>query len=142
MELDHLNRTMELSMPLPSGLDSRIYIRLDVQAKSVVVFLTTASSEDSSAAPIGSFVYALPNAYNPAEPLSTPLLAEEPTIDLTTRVAKLLARKLEMPVHVSNSMSFANTIMGGSVEEEMAAFREVMAVVLDKVREAQKELIV
>jgi len=42
-----------------------------------------------------------------------------------------------MPVYVGSSMSFASTTMGGSVEEEMAAFREVMAVVVDKVKEVR-----
>mgnify|MGYP004729797481 CR=1 FL=1 len=53
---------IELSVPLPRSLDTRIYIRLSTKAKSIVLFLTTAS-QDELAAPVslGSFVYALPN---------------------------------------------------------------------------------
>lgn len=76
-------------------------------------------------------------AYNPSEALSTPLLLEEPTIDLATRVARLLARKTKTPVYVSSSMSFAETVLGGSIEEEMAAFRDVMALVVDKIGEVR-----
>jgi hypothetical protein len=61
MALDRLNRTMELAMPLPSAPETRIHVRLDVQAKAVVVFLTTAQLDDSAPVPIGSFVYAIPN---------------------------------------------------------------------------------
>jgi len=49
-------------------------------------------------------------------------------------MAKLLARKTQMPVYVGNSMSFANAGMGGTVEEEMEAFKSVVQVVLDRLR--------
>ncbi len=53
---------VELSLPLPRSLDTRIYIRLSTRAKAIVVSLTTASQDETaSAAPMGSFVYALPN---------------------------------------------------------------------------------
>lgn len=54
--------TIELSVPLPRSLDTRIYLRLSTKAKSIVLFTTTAS-QDELAAPVsmGSFVYALPN---------------------------------------------------------------------------------
>jgi hypothetical protein len=54
--------TIELSVPLPRSLDTRIYLRLSTKAKSIVLFTTTAS-QDELAAPVsmGSFIYALPN---------------------------------------------------------------------------------
>ena len=54
--------TIELSVPLPRSLDTRIYLRLSTKAKSIVLFLATAS-QDELATPVslGSFVYALPN---------------------------------------------------------------------------------
>lgn len=53
---------MEFSIPLPRSLDTRIYIRLSTKAKAIVLFLTTASQDDASTAtPLGSLVYALPN---------------------------------------------------------------------------------
>lgn len=55
-------QTVELSVPLPRSLDTRIYLRLSTKAKAVMLFLTTAS-QDELAAPtsMGSFVYALPD---------------------------------------------------------------------------------
>lgn len=52
--------SFQLSFPLPRSLDTRIYIHLTVRAKSVVIFLTTASTEETGTPPtMGSFVYAL-----------------------------------------------------------------------------------
>jgi hypothetical protein len=48
-----------------------------------------------------------------------------------------LAKKLDKPVYVGNSISFASTGMGGTVEEEMEGFRRVVEVVvglLDKTK--------
>jgi hypothetical protein len=53
---------IELSIPLPRSLDTRIYMRLSTKAKAIVLFLTTASQDDASTpTPLGSLVYALPN---------------------------------------------------------------------------------
>lgn len=57
-------------------------------------------------------------------------------MEFTTRLAKLLARRVQLPVYVTNSMSFANTGMGGTVEEEMEAFKDIAQVTLDKLRDA------
>lgn len=52
----------ELSIPLPSSLDTRIFIRLSQLDKVVMLSLTTASPDDVAApTPMGSFVYALPD---------------------------------------------------------------------------------
>lgn len=54
--------TLELSIPVPHSLDTRIYIRLSTQAKAIMLFLTTATADElSSPKPMGSFVYALPD---------------------------------------------------------------------------------
>ena len=39
-----------------------------------------------------------------------------------------------MPVYVGNSISFANTGLGGTVEEEMEALKRVVEVTLDKLQ--------
>lgn len=39
-----------------------------------------------------------------------------------------------MPVYVSNSISFANTGLGGTVEEEMEALKRVVDATLDKLQ--------
>ncbi len=45
-----------------------------------------------------------------------------------------MAKKTNMPVYVGNSISFASTGLGGTVEEEMEAFKQVVAVALDKLQ--------
>ncbi len=54
----------------------------------------------------------------------------EPTFEFTTRLAKLLARRTQRPVYVGNSISLASTGLGGTVEEEMDAFKKVVEVTL------------
>lgn len=56
------SNAVELSIPLPQSLDTRIYIRLSTQTKAVMISLTTASADEGgSAKPMGSFVYAMPD---------------------------------------------------------------------------------
>ncbi|KAK3297080.1 uncharacterized protein B0H64DRAFT_117494 [Chaetomium fimeti] len=130
-----MDTPIQLSFPLPRSLDSRIYLHLTVKPKAILLFLTTASMEDAgSPTPLGSFVYALPDRYNPSQPLATPLCTVEPTLEFTTRLAKLLARKTQRPTYVGNSISFASTGLGGTVEEEMDAFKKVVEVTLSQLQ--------
>ncbi|KAJ4156737.1 hypothetical protein NW754_008380 [Fusarium falciforme] len=133
--------TVELSVPLPRSLDTRIYLRLSTKAKSVLLNLTTAS-QDELATPtsMGSFVYALPNRLDPVQPLSTTLYSSESSVEFTTRLAKLLARRTQLPVYVSNSMSFADAGMGGTIEEEMEAFKTIVQIVLEKLQPSAKSI--
>ena len=57
-------------------------------------------------------------------------------MEFTTRLAKLLARKMNKPVYVGNSMSFASAGMGGTVDEEIEGFKKVAAVVIGEVEKA------
>ncbi|KAK4150390.1 hypothetical protein C8A00DRAFT_37013 [Chaetomidium leptoderma] len=126
---------IQVSFPLPRSLDTRIYLHLTVKSKAVVLFFTTASMDDAtSPTPLGSFVYALPDKYNPSQPLATPLCTVEPTLEFTTRLAKLLARKTQRPAYVGNSISFASTGLGGTVEEEIDAFKKVVEVALSQLQ--------
>ncbi|KAK1783625.1 hypothetical protein QBC45DRAFT_316491 [Copromyces sp. CBS 386.78] len=128
---------IQLSLPLPRSMDTRIYLQLTVKSKAVVLFLTTASAEEAtSPTPLGSFVYALPDRYNPTQPLSTPLCTVEPTLEFTTRLAKLITRRTQLPTYVGNSVSFASTGLGGTVEEEMEAFKQVAELVLSRLKSA------
>ena len=68
--------------------------------------------------------------FDSSQPLATSLFPHEPTLEFTTRMAKLLARKTELPVYVTNSVSFKNAGMGGTVEEEMEAFKNIAEVTL------------
>lgn len=75
-----------------------------------------------------------PQKCSPSQPLSTTIYSVEATLEFTTRLAKILAKKTQMPVYVGNSISFANTGLGGTVEEEMEAFKKVVDVALDKLQ--------
>lgn len=56
------NGVVQVSIPLPRSLGTRIFIRMTTQAKAILLSLTTASQEELSASrPMGSFVYALPD---------------------------------------------------------------------------------
>lgn len=128
-----VEETLEFSTPLPHSLDNRIYIRLTIKSKAVMVFLTTASGEEAgTATPMGSFVYAFPDKFNPNQPLSTPLFVVEATLEFATRLAKLLAKKVQLPVFVGNSISLASTGLGGTMEEEMEAFKAVVEVLVPR----------
>ncbi|KAG0646961.1 hypothetical protein D0Z07_6325, partial [Hyphodiscus hymeniophilus] len=73
---------------------------------------------------------------NPGQTLSTPLYTYETSIEFTTRLARLLARKTGKPVYVGNSISFASAGMGGTVEEEMEGFKKVVEVVMKEARKS------
>ena len=48
----------------------------------------------------------------------------------------MLARKTGKPVYVGNSVSFASTGLGGTVEEEIEGFKKVVKVVMEEVEKA------
>ncbi|KAL2268525.1 hypothetical protein VTJ83DRAFT_3371 [Remersonia thermophila] len=126
---------IQLSFPLPRSLGTRVYLHLTVKPKAIVLFLTTASPEEASTpTPFGSFVYALPDRYNPSQPLSTPLCTVEPTVEFTTRVAKAIAKRAGRPVYVGNSISLASMGLGGTAEEEMEALAKVVEVVMGQLK--------
>ncbi|PFH55228.1 hypothetical protein XA68_10328 [Ophiocordyceps unilateralis] len=130
----------QLSLSLPQLPDTRIYVRLSTLARAVLVSLTTASPNEADVAAkvMGSFVYALPNRLDAREPLSTVLFPHEPTLDLTTRLARLIARRAQLPTYVTNSMSFAEAGLGDAVEEEMSVFRSVAEAVLERLRQPRQ----
>lgn len=124
-----------LSFPLPKSLDTRVHMRLITKSKVLIVHLTTVAAEEAgNAVPLGSMVYALPDRFNPDVPISTPIYKEEPTYDFTNRIAKILVKKTQMHVYVSNSISLASTGLGGTFEEEMEAFKKVVQVALSKLQ--------
>ncbi|KAK4226881.1 hypothetical protein QBC38DRAFT_365472 [Podospora fimiseda] len=131
-----------ISIPLPRSIKERIYIHLTHRAKAITIFVTTATPDDAAAGvptPFGSFVYSLPDRYNPTQPLSTPLCAEEETIEFSTRLAKLVARRTGLPVYVGCSVSFKSTGLGGSVEEVMEGFGAVVKGVMEGLEGLKKE---
>ncbi|KAK1529450.1 hypothetical protein CPAR01_11762 [Colletotrichum paranaense] len=125
----------QLSIPLPHSLDTRIHIHLSTKAKVATLFLTSVTQDEQSGpAALGSFVYALPNRLEPAQPISTAIYSVESTLEFTTRMAKLLAKRANMPVYVGCSINLGGAAMSLSVEEEMEAFRAIVDVVTAKLK--------
>ncbi|EME86277.1 uncharacterized protein MYCFIDRAFT_82199 [Pseudocercospora fijiensis CIRAD86] len=128
------NKIVELAIDLPRSPGMRVNIHLTVLAASIVLFLTTTSAELGSApSAMGSFVYAMPDRYNPAQPMSTTLYSAPASLDFTVRMAKVLVRKLNRPCYVGNSVNLSGAAGGGSVEEEMEAFRYTVDTVVNQV---------
>ncbi|KAK1469554.1 hypothetical protein CMEL01_01321 [Colletotrichum melonis] len=125
----------QLSIPLPHSLDTRIHIHLSTKAKVATLFLTSVTQDEQSGpAALGSFVYALPNRLEPAQPISTAIYSVESTLEFTTRMAKLLAKRANMPVYVGCSINLGGAAMSLSVEEEMEAFQAIVDVVTAKLK--------
>jgi hypothetical protein len=131
------SKPLELAFTLPSNPHTKLHLQLTVHATTVLLFVTTTTPENSSqATPLGSFVYALPDRYNPSQPLSTAVYSITHTLDFTQRLAKLLARKTGRACYVGNSASFRDSVQGGTVEEEMEAFGAIVKVVMGEIGKA------
>ena len=131
-----------LFLPLPLSPHTTLHLQITALTTSTLVFITTTDpSTTSSLSALGSFVYSMPNVkqsppnlprftatnlrvqrFQPTEALSTPLYAVPGSIDFTTRVAKILARKTGKPSYVGSSAVFGNY----GIEEEMAGLRAVV----------------
>jgi hypothetical protein len=150
-------KPLELAMSLPRSPGTRIQLRLDVSTSSVLLFLTSGNMEAAQGnAALGSFVYAMPDVsiplvtywigvaetfqrYNPTQPLSTPLYTLPSSQDFATRMAKLLARKTGRPCYVGSSITLSGAAGGGTVEEEMEAFRAIVDVVTTATRRLEDD---
>ncbi|KAK7550076.1 hypothetical protein IWX49DRAFT_151973 [Phyllosticta citricarpa] len=144
-------KPVQLSFPLPRASNTRINIHLTIQSTALLLFVTTTSPEHDAGAtaPMGSFVYAMPSntqttsptttSSSQQQPISTPLYVQAPTLDLATRLARILARKSGRPTYVGNSTSFASAGLGGSVEEEMEGLARVVEVVMGELERVGRE---
>ena len=68
--------------------------------------------------------------------MSTTLYSAPSTLDFTIRIAKLLARRTQRPCYVGSSINLSGAAGGGTVDEEMEAFRAVVDVVKAEVDRA------
>ncbi|KAK7526330.1 uncharacterized protein IWZ02DRAFT_417072 [Phyllosticta citriasiana] len=136
-------KPIQLSFPLPRASNTRINMHLTIQSTALLLFVTTTSPEHDAGAtaPMGSFVYAMPSTTTSSsqQPISTPLYVQAPTLDLATRLARILARKSGRPTYVGNSTSFASAGLGGSVEEEMEGLARVVEVVMGELERVDRE---
>ena len=147
---------MELSIGLPHNLGTRIHLHLTILATSIIVFLSSATLDGAQAgAAMSSFIYAIPDVsspypirierllsitlqrYNPSQPLTTSLYTQPSSQDFSARLAKVLVRRTGKLCYVGGSMNLANAVGGGTVDEEMEAFRAIVAVVAAEVTKAR-----
>ena len=61
MSGEHRGVQHQLSIPLPKSLSTHIHLHLTIYSHHILLFLTSRTPESSGAAPLGSFVYALPS---------------------------------------------------------------------------------
>ncbi|KAJ5682875.1 hypothetical protein N7462_006040 [Penicillium macrosclerotiorum] len=103
-----------------------------------MVFLTTSTPGDSagSSKPMGSFVYAMPDRTSSTQTISTTIYSTPSSIEYTTRVAKILARRIKMPVYVGCSIDPNGLSL--TVEEEMEGLKQIVNTVVERF-EAQKQ---
>ncbi|KAF2222483.1 hypothetical protein BDZ85DRAFT_128747 [Elsinoe ampelina] len=131
-------KPIEIAIPQPFTANTRLHLHLTILATTLILFVTSGGSDSgTSGAAMGSFVYAMPNRYNPSQPLSTTLYTSPESQDFATRLAKVLARRTGKAVHVGSSASFVDAAQGGTVEEEMAGFKRIVEVVMSQI-EARK----
>lgn len=74
---------------------------------------------------------------SPTATISTTLYTSPSSIEYTTRVAKILARRTRMPIYVGCSIDPNG--LGLTVEEEMAGLTHIVNVITTKFTEQQKE---
>lgn len=67
--------------------------------------------------------------------MSTVLYSMPSSVDFTTRVAKVLVRRLQKACYVGSSVNLSGAMGGGSVNEEMEAFRAIVDVVCKQVHD-------
>lgn len=65
--------------------------------------------------------------------MSTTIYSATSSLDFATRLAKVLAHRLKKPCYVGSSISLSAAAGGGSVDEEMEAFRYVVQTVCSQV---------
>lgn len=136
-----------IALPLPLSPHTTLHIRMTRLETANMVFLTTTDySAPSTTSALGSFVYAMPNVsypsffrkpsghltsmhlqrLSPSDVFSTALFPVPSSIDLATRVAKILARRTSKPTYVGCSAIFP----GATVEEELGGVRAAIETIL------------
>ncbi|BDD57255.1 hypothetical protein MPDQ_002921 [Monascus purpureus] len=129
----------EISFPLPKSLYTTAHIHLTFLDTSVMVFLTTTTVGGNSAGsvkPMGSFVYAMPDRTSPGSTISTTLYSYPASVEYATRTAKILARRMGVPVYVGCSIDASG--LGLIVEEEMDGFKKIVGVIMKRWEERER----
>ncbi|KAJ5704154.1 hypothetical protein N7493_011292 [Penicillium malachiteum] len=126
-------KPLELSFPLPKALHTTVHVQVTLLDKCTTVFITTSTPGDStgSVKPLGSFVYAMPDRTSPKATISTTIYTTPASIEYTTRVAKILARRTSKPIYVGCSIDPNG--LGLTVEEEMEGLTQIVNVIAEKI---------
>ncbi|KAK3671305.1 hypothetical protein LTR78_008765 [Recurvomyces mirabilis] len=133
-----VNKPIELVIRLPFHQETKIHLHLTILATSIMLFVSTAALDAASGgAAMGSFVYAMPDRYNPSQPMSTAIYTVPSSQDFVTRMAKLLAKRTGKLCYVGGALNMSNAAAGGTVDEEMQAFRSIVEVVNAEVGKAK-----
>ncbi|KAK5954987.1 hypothetical protein OHC33_003666 [Knufia fluminis] len=121
---------IEVSFPLPKAPHAILHGHLTFLEGCAMVHLTTSELGESGStlAPLGSFVYTMPDRLDEKSTISSVLCATGSSIDYATRLSKILARRMRLPVYVGCSMSFA----GITPEEEMEGLGRVVSEIMAK----------
>ncbi|KAL4940377.1 hypothetical protein BDV06DRAFT_20807 [Aspergillus oleicola] len=124
--------TTELSFPLPKALHTTAHIHLTVLDTCTMIFLATSTPGDSSGSvkPMGSFIYAMPDRTSPRSTISTTLYTAASTEEYATRIAKILARRMGVPVYLGCSID--PVALGLLPEEEMEGLTGIVDKVMKK----------
>ncbi|KAJ5099903.1 hypothetical protein N7532_006904 [Penicillium argentinense] len=131
-------KPQQLSFPLPKALHTTGHIHLSFLGHCVMVFLATSTPGDSagSVKSLGSFVYAMPDRTSSKSTIATTIYTSPSSIEYTTRVAKIITRRIGMPIYVGCSID--TNALGLQVEEEMEGLTHIVNLVVEKY-EAQKQ---
>ncbi|KAL4818577.1 hypothetical protein BDW67DRAFT_182732 [Aspergillus spinulosporus] len=127
-----LRASTELSLPLPKALHTTAHIHLTLLDTCVMVFLATSTAGDStgSTKPMGSFIYAMPDRTSSRSVISTILYTTASTEEYATRVAKILARRMGVPVYLGCSID--PVALGLLPEEEMEGLTSIVDKIMAK----------
>ncbi|KAL2824111.1 hypothetical protein BDW59DRAFT_147848 [Aspergillus cavernicola] len=130
-------RPTELSLPLPKALHTTAHIHLTTLDTCTMVFLATSTAGDSAGSmkQMGSFIYAMPDRTSPRSTISTTLYTSPSTEEYATRIAKILARRMGVPVYLGCSID--PTALSLMPEEEMEGLARIVDTVMAR-REEQR----
>ncbi|KAJ5642348.1 hypothetical protein N7490_006348 [Penicillium lividum] len=128
----------EISFPLPKALHTTAHVHLTFLGNCTTLFLTTSTPGDSAGSykPLGSFVYAMPDRTSSKQTISTTIYTAPSSIEYTTRVAKILARRTGKPIYVGCSIDPNG--LGLAVEEEMEGLSKIVNVITEKFASQQQ----
>ncbi|KAH1601018.1 hypothetical protein KXX34_004736 [Aspergillus fumigatus] len=131
-------KPQEISFPLPKALHTTAHVHLTILETCVTIFLatTTPGEPGGSLKPMGSFIYAMPDRHSPRSVISTVLYSSPSTEEYTSRVAKILARRMSLPVYVGCSID--PRALELAVEEEMEGLRNFRGVVFRSAEQARQ----